>query len=121
MRSYMFIVFSIIFLLFIFPVTNSMGKSSTAMEQPLLKRTCASKKFAKHSCKKRCLKHQKYPGQQDAANVVIDCSQHYFAVVPLQEQLQFFSQPVPRVVKLVTARKHLSPALKDEPDPPKYF
>ncbi len=119
MRNYLLLFVSFTLLLFAMPKNSSMH--SFAQQGELAKSCSYSKRFTKKACIKKCLKHQTHSGKQNnAAATATDCGQQINAVVntlPSESILLFKSNPdfiLPHI------RKHLSPVLEHDPEPPRF-
>jgi hypothetical protein len=120
MRCYWFIVLSILCLWLVTPAYSSAAMSNTAIEHTVLKKTCSLKKIKKHSCKKRCLQHNKQAQPQGTASTSTDCQQVVVAVISSLPATYFIGPLAFQAeLKPVLILYH-SPALKNEPDPPRY-
>jgi hypothetical protein len=119
MKSYLLLFFSILLLLFTLPNPDRNMSRFVVTEQAVLKKTCNSKRLAKRTCAKKCLKHQTHSEQQNAANFATDCSQHLYAVVAAEQFEVSFAPFAFQPAARLTLKKHLSPHLESEPDPPR--
>lgn len=118
MKNYLLLFVSFTLLLFAIPKSGSMR--SFAQPAELTKSCSNSKGFGKKPCAKKCLKHQTHPDQQNnAAGISSDCSQQVYAVVNnlYSEPFPFFNIKLNFI--LPNIRKHLSPVLEYDPEPPR--
>lgn len=118
MRPYLLLFISFACLLFSTP--KSSGTRSFVQQRALGKSCAYSKPSAKKSCATKCLKHQTHSSQQNnATGIASDCNQQVYALV---NELQV--EPIISFTKkdefiLPHLRKHLSPILEYDPEPPR--
>ncbi|MFD2513280.1 hypothetical protein ACFSRY_05335 [Pontibacter locisalis] len=119
MRSYLLLFLSTLLLLFALPKNSSLRSFA---QQAELKKTCSSsKRFAKKPCARKCLKHQTHSeNHNNAANLVTDCSQQIYAIINSLQAKPIIYQPTKRALILPHIRKHLSPDLEHDPEPPRF-
>jgi hypothetical protein len=121
MKPYLLLFFSTLLMLFTLSQPGTLGYSLSCVKQSELK---AATKYAGHpvkrKCAKKCLKHQTHSSQQNAATVVVDCNQQFFAVVAESEPAFDFLPSSLEVATIPADKKHLSPSLEAEPDPPRF-
>ncbi|WP_266206195.1 hypothetical protein [Pontibacter kalidii] len=118
MKFYLLLFISFALLLFATPKSGGMRSFE---QQRALNKSCAySKPSGKKPCAKKCLKHQTHSNQQDnPAGIVYDCSQQIYALVnDLQAEL-IISFTTKHDFMLPHIRKHLSPILEYDPQPPR--
>ncbi len=118
MRNYLLLFASFTLLLFALPKNSSLRGFA---QQVALNKSCAySDNGVKKSCARKCIKHQTHNEQQkNAAGLAVDCSQQVYAVVNA-----LYTAPLPSfrakhdfILPLI--RKHLSPVLEHDPEPPR--
>lgn len=117
MKIYLLLFLSFTLLLFAMP-KNSILRSFA--QQRELDKSCAySKPPGKKLCARKCLKHQTHSNQQNnAAGIAADCSQQVYAIVNALQVEPVNSFTVNPKYILAHIRKHLSPILEYEPQPP---
>lgn len=119
MKSYLLLFFSILLLLFTLPKPDRNVSRFAGTEQAVLKKSCNSKRLARRTCAKKCLKHQTHSEQQNATNFATDCSQHLYAVVAAEQPVTGITPVTLQSVIRFAQKKHLPPNLESEPDPPR--
>ncbi|ARS34675.1 hypothetical protein [Pontibacter actiniarum] len=119
MKGYLLLFFSTVLLLFTLPQPGNGVLRDPGEAQSVLKKACSAKHLVKRSCRKGCLKHQTPAGRQDA-NAATDCGQQVYALVTPLHQHQLQAPLMLHKLSIPAARKHLSPNLKAEPDPPQH-
>lgn len=118
MKNYLLLFVSLTLLLFAMPKNDSMRSFA---QQAALKKDCQySKRFGKKPCAKKCLKHQTHSNQQNnAAGIASDCGQQVYAVINDLPSDSFISSTPQHYFVLPHLRKHLSPVLEYDPEPPR--
>ena len=119
MKSYLLLFFSILLLLFTLPRPDRNVSRFAGTEQAVLKKSCNSKRLARRTCAKKCLKHQTHSEQQNAASFATDCSQQLYAVVAAEQPDAGIALVALEPVIRFAQKKHPSPILESEPDPPR--
>ena len=119
MKSYLLLFLSTLLMLFALPKNSSLRSFAQQVE---LKEACSSsKRFAKKPCAKKCLKHQTHSeNQNNAANLSTDCSQHIYAIINSLQAEPIIYLPAKRAIILPNTRKHLSPDLEHDHEPPRF-
>lgn len=121
MKRYLLLFFSTLLMLFALPKPDRNAISFAGVEQGELKKACTSKRPGKHTCPRKCLKHQPQQGQQHTANLATDCSQQFYAIVAdNQHSKQPFIQDAAQLVAIPAVKAHQSPSLEADPDPPRF-
>lgn len=116
----LYLLFFISFALLLFSTPKSSGMRSFAQQRALGKPCAYSKPSAKKPCAKKCLKHQTHSNQQNnAAGIASDCSQQVYALVNDLQVDPIISFPAKDDFILPQLRKHLSPLLEYDPEPPR--
>ena len=118
MRTYLLLFLSTLFLLFAMPKNNSMLRKTQQAELKEAGRHC--KRTGKKPCPKKCLRHQTSPSQQHNAGIATDCSQQLYAIVDLLQADTILSFTTASDYVLPHIRRHLSPVLEHEPEPPQF-
>lgn len=118
MKNYLLLFLSLTLLLFAIPKNGSIRSFA---QQAALKKDCQySKRFGNKPCTKKCLKHQTHSNQQsNAAGIASDCSQQVYAVVNEQPSDPLSPSSPQHDFMLPLVRKHLSPVLEYDPEPPR--
>ncbi|MBC5994380.1 hypothetical protein [Pontibacter cellulosilyticus] len=119
MRTYLLLFLSILLLLFALPKNSSLRSFA---QQAELKKACSySKRFVKKTCARKCLKHQTHSeNQNNAANLGTDCNQQVYALVSALQAEPLIYLQAKRAFKTPLVRKHLSPDLEHDPEPPRF-
>ena len=118
MKNFLLLMVSFTLLFFTMPKKDSVRSYA---QQAEIKKDCNySKHSGKKSCARKCLKHQTHSSEQNnTTGIAADCSQQVFAIVTeLQiESIYSFTSQHDFIVPLI--RKHLSPVLEYDPQPPR--
>ena len=120
MKGYLLLFFSTLLLLFSLPENGRPRNSYSATQRSELKKTCSSRRLARHTCRKKCLKHRSHP-QQQATGSATDCSQQLYAVVTSPEHDLVYHFPDLQKAMLPVCTSYRSPSLEAEPDPPRFL
>lgn len=121
MKGYLLLFFSTLLMLFTLSQPGTRVNSFSCMKQSQLKEAINSDKhLVKRKCAKKCLRHQTHSEQQNGVTVVVDCSQPFYAVVAETESMVGFTPASLEVGVIPADRKHLSPSLEAELDPPRF-
>ncbi len=120
MMRYLLLFISTLLLLFTLPQPGRSVNSLTGVEKPKLTKTCNIKRNLKHTCAKKCLKHQTQQEQQRGSGTTTDCSPQLFAVLNTQQAETYLHFSAAPATIASPARTHLSPDLETEPDPPRF-
>ena len=119
MKNHLLFFISLVLLLFTLLSPNRPVKRMACAVNMELKET-DNNQTAKRPCTKKCLKHQTHSEPQQAATVVVDCGQHFYAVVSDKEQDKpDFAIPDLKLA-IPASKEHASPFLESEPDPPRF-
>jgi hypothetical protein len=119
MKNHLLFFISLVLLLFTLLSPNRPVKRMACAVNMELKETDGNQ-TAKRPCTKKCLKHQTHSEPQQAATVVVDCGQHFYAVVS-DKELDKPALSIPDLKLAIPASKeHSSPFLESEPDPPRF-
>ncbi|PKV75156.1 hypothetical protein [Pontibacter ramchanderi] len=119
MKHTLLLLLSTLLLLFTVAQPQRPVKGIACVLKSELKATDTYKKI-KRPCAKKCLKHQTHSEQNKAANVTIDCGQQLYAVVNALQADATFIFGAKQQHFLTVQRKHLSPNLGTDPDPPRF-
>lgn len=118
MKNHLLFFISLVLLLFTLLSPNRPVKRMSCAVNMELKETDGNK-TAKRPCTKKCLKHQTHSEPQQAATVIVDCGQNFYAVVSDKEQDKpDFAVPATKLA-ILASMEHSSPFLESEPDPPR--
>ncbi|NEM99063.1 hypothetical protein [Pontibacter burrus] len=117
MRTYLLLFLSTLFLLFAMPKNNSVLRSTQQAELKEAGKYC---KRTGKPCPKKCLRHQTIPNQQHNEGIATDCGQQLYAIVDLSQADTLLSFTTTSDYVLPHIRKHLSPVLEHEPEPPRF-
>lgn len=121
MMRYLLLFISTLLMLFTLSQPDTRVNSFSCVKQSQLKEAINSDKhLVRRKCAKKCLRHQTHSEQQNAATVVVDCSQPFYALVAETEPTFDFTPASLAVATIPADRKHLSPSLEAEPDPPRF-
>ncbi|GAA4442716.1 hypothetical protein GCM10023188_42740 [Pontibacter saemangeumensis] len=121
MMRYLLLFISTLLMLFTLSQPGTRVNSFSCVKQTQLKEAIDSEKhLVRRKCAKKCLKHQTRSEQQNAGTVVVNCSQPFYAVVAETGPTFNFTPASLEVAAIPADRKHLSPSLEVEPDPPRF-